>query len=88
MEWNTSKRVFEKRVALALLAMALTTLTSWTGCAGPRVIRSDEVVSSVKAGQSFVAPMDGWFMSDALYLRYRKAVADRIQEMESGQAKE
>jgi hypothetical protein len=48
------------------------------------VIRSDEVVSPVKAGESFVAPMDGWFLSDALYLRYRKAVADRIQELQSG----
>jgi hypothetical protein len=68
--------------ALALLATALTTSTSLTGCSGPRVIRSDEVVSPVKAGETFTAPMDGWFMSDALYLRYRKAVADRIQELE------
>jgi hypothetical protein len=45
------------------------------------VIRSDEIVSPVKAGETFSAPMDGWFMSDALYLRYREAVADRIQEL-------
>ena len=51
-----------------------------TGCRSPRIIRSDEVVSPVKAGQPFVAPADGWYLSDALYLRYRKAVADRIQE--------
>ncbi len=57
-----------------------------TGCRSARVIRSDEVVSPVKAGQGFVAPMDGWFMSDALYLRYRKAVADRIQELEGNGA--
>jgi len=48
------------------------------------VIRSDEIVSPIKAGETFTAPMDGWFMSDALYLRYRKAVADRIQELETG----
>ena len=70
--------------ALALLATALTISTSLTGCAGPKVIRSDEVVSPVRVGQSFVAPMDGWFLSDALYLRYRKAVADRIQEGQGG----
>ena len=64
--------------------MAWLILMSSTGCAGPRVIRSDEVVTPVRAGASFVAPMDGWFMSDALYLRYRKAVADRIQELQAG----
>jgi hypothetical protein len=52
------------------------------GCRSARVIRSDEVVSPVRAGESFIAPMDGWFLSDALYLRYRKAVADRIQELQ------
>lgn len=60
------------------------TWTSLTGCAGPRVIRSDEIVTPLRAGQAFTAPMDGWFLSDALYLRYRKAVADRIQELEPG----
>ena len=59
-------------------------LAASVGCRSPRVIRSDEVVSPVKAGETFVAPMDGWFLSDALYLRYRKAVADRIQELEAG----
>ena len=70
------KRVLQM-CAVAGLALVL-------GCRSARVIRSDEVVSPVKAGQQFVAPMDGWFMSDALYLRYRKAVADRILELESG----
>jgi hypothetical protein len=69
--------------ALMLLATVLTISTSLTACSGPKVIRSDEVVSPIKAGQTFTAPMDGWFMSDALYLRYRKAVADRIQELQS-----
>ena len=66
-----------------LLLMAWLILMSWTGCAGPRVIRSDEVVTPVRAGAAFTAPMDGWFLSDALYLRYRKAVADRIQELQA-----
>ena len=81
---NKLKAMWRGGMVVVLPAMVLMTWTTWTGCAGPRVIRSDEVVSPVKAEQSFVAPMDGWFMSDALYLRYRKAVADRILELESG----
>jgi len=72
------------KTGLALLAMGSLILMSWTGCAGPRVIRSDEVVTPIRAGTAFTAPMDGWFLSDALYLRYRKAVADRIQELQAG----
>ena len=34
-----------------------------------------------RAGEAFARPMGGWFLGDALYLRYRKAVADRIQEL-------
>ena len=70
------------RTGLALLCMAWLISMSLTGCAGPRVIRSDEVVTPIRAGAVFTAPMDGWFLSDALYLRYRKAVADRIQELQ------
>jgi len=69
------------RVAWYMGALAGVVLL-W-GCRSARVIRSDEVVSPVAAGQQFVAPMDGWFLSDVLYLRYRKAVADRIQEMQT-----
>ena len=75
------------KTGLALLAMGSLILMSWTGCAGPRVIRSDEVVTPIRAGAAFIAPMDGWFLSDALYLRYRKAVADRIQELQAGGGK-
>ena len=69
--------------AILQASMGSLILMSWTGCAGPRVIRSDEVVTPIRAGAAFTAPMDGWFLSDALYLRYRKAVADRIQELRS-----
>ncbi len=60
--------------------MALPTWLSWSGCKGPTVLSSDETLARLKAGQTFTATNDGWFMSDALYLRYRKAVADRILE--------
>ena len=80
---NKPNLMWRATTALVLLATAWTTSTSLTGCKGPKVIRSDELVSPVKAGESFTAPMDGWFLSDALYLRYRKAVADRIQELQT-----
>jgi len=41
------------------------------------------MVTRVKEGQQITAPMNGWFMSDALYLRYREAVADRILEIQN-----
>lgn len=55
---------------------------SLTGCAARKlhVIESNHIVIPVQKGGLYVAPMDGWFMSDALYLRYRNAVADKIQE--------
>ena len=66
-----------------VVVCAMAGILLMAGCRSARVIRSDEVVSPVKSGQSFTAPMDGWFMSDALYLRYRKAVADRILELQA-----
>jgi hypothetical protein len=44
------------------------------------VVPADQSVSRLKAGAAFTPPFDGWFMSDALYQRYRRAVADRILE--------
>jgi hypothetical protein len=35
----------------------------------------------MEAGGAYTAPVDGWFMSDALYQRTRRAVADRILEL-------
>ena len=54
---------------------------SLSACKSPRVLRSDETLTRLPAGRSFTAPVDGWFLSDALYLRYRKAVADKILEL-------
>jgi hypothetical protein len=81
----TARRKPTSRAAtgLLLLSMASMTLTSWTGCKGPRVIESHNTVTPLQQGQAFTPPYDGWFMSDSLYLRYRKAVADKIQEEQS-----
>jgi len=37
-------------------------------------------VVRLKAGTAYTPPRDGWYMTDSLYLRYRRAVADKIAE--------
>lgn len=56
---------------------------SWSGCHAPKVITAEQVVMRVEARRPFTAPCDGWFLSDALYQRTRRAVADRILELET-----
>lgn len=50
------------------------------------VISADQVETFVKAGQPFTPKVDGVFLPDARYQRYRRAVADQIME-QSGQSK-
>lgn len=73
-------RTLRAGMACRLVSMALLISTSLSACRGPRVISADQALTRLPAGQTFLAPCDGWFMSDALYWRYRKAVADRILE--------
>jgi len=64
-----------------LLLTALLTSMLWTGCAHRIVIvQSDDAVVRLKAGTAYTPPRDGWYMTDSLYLRYRRAVADKIAE--------
>ena len=57
---------------------------SWSGCSGPRILAVDQAALRVNARQPFTAPCDGWFLSDALYQRARRAVADRVLELQEG----
>ena len=41
------------------------------------------MVTPLKAGQIYTAPMDGVFMSQTLYQRTREAVADKILELKT-----
>jgi|GEM_PF-1433529 len=66
-------------------AVSLTIWTALTGCKSPKVIAADQLAIRVEAGRPFAAPCDGWFLSDALYQRTRRAVADRILELQAGQ---
>jgi len=64
-----------------LLLTALLTSMLWSGCAHRVVIvPSDDAVVRLKAGNAYTPATDGWYMTDSLYLRYRRAVADKIAE--------
>ena len=54
---------------------------SWIGCSGPKIITADQQETRVEAGKAFTPPADGWFLNDARYQRYRRAVADRVLEI-------
>jgi len=61
--------------------MVLLTSMLWTGCAHRIVIvPSDDAVVRLKAGTAYTPAADGWYMTDSLYMRYRRAVADKIAE--------
>ena len=68
----------------SLLLMALLTSMLWSGCAHRIVIvPSDDTVVRLKSGTAYTPAADGWYMTDSLYLRYRRAVADKIAESTS-----
>jgi len=64
-----------------LMLGLLLSLTSLSGCKTVQVIPADQVAIRVEAGRAFQPPCSGWFLSDALYQRTRRAVADRILEL-------
>ncbi len=69
--------------AKSLTLLCLMSWMSWSGCSAPRIISADKVVMPLKAGQQFTAPLDGVFLSEALYQRTRQAVADRVLELKT-----
>jgi len=60
---------------------------SLSACKGPQiqVISSDQTETFVRSNQVFTVPVDGVFMPEARYQRYRRAVADKIQEAQGKQ---
>ena len=78
---NSSTTTFSYDIRLMLLFTLVVTLMSWSGCKGIVVIPADQVETAVSRGVPFVPQENGWYMTDARYLRYRKAVADKIQEL-------
>ena len=68
----------------------LTLLTIWmssSGCSTVKVISADQAETFVAAGKPFTPAADGVFMCQARYQRYRRAVADKILELEPPPAK-
>ncbi|EEF62082.1 hypothetical protein [Pedosphaera parvula] len=76
----------QKGMACRLAFMALLISMSSSGCRTPvKVISADQTLLRVNQGTTLTAPVDGWFMTDALYQRYRRAVADKILETQQTQ---
>lgn len=53
---------------------------SWSGCSTLKVISADAQETFVPGGQPFTPPVDGMYMTQTRYQRYRRAVADKILE--------
>lgn len=71
-------------IRLLQLCTLLTISTYLIGCKTTvRVISADQQETFLKAGQTLTAPVDGVFMPDARYQRYRRVVADKIQAAET-----
>lgn len=76
-----STKTFWAATQSAQLLTLLILSMIWSGCSGPRIIAADQLETRVEAGKAFTPPADGWFMNDARYQRYRRAVADRVLEI-------
>lgn len=77
----TSPRPRPASLRKFLLTALLTSMLS-SGCARKQIVivASDDAVVRLQAGTAYMPPRDGWYMADSLYLRYRRAVADKIAE--------
>lgn len=64
--------------------MLLLILISLTGCKTVQVISADQTETFVAGGKPYTPSVDGVFMPLARYQRYRRAVADKIQGLQSG----
>jgi hypothetical protein len=81
-------RIQLRKLSAITWLVILMSLSAGSGCTGPRpprvvVISSDQTIERVRAGEAFTPSVDGWFMSDALYQRTRRAIADRILELQT-----
>lgn len=68
--------------ATRLLPIAVSMMI-WTGCARYKVISADRTVHPLRAGEAWVAPVDGWFVPDARWLEIREAIANKVEELEN-----
>ena len=73
---------FLARIPLVLPLVLLLAWMSSSGCFAPKVVvvSADQAETLVASNQTFTATSEGVFMPMGRYLRYQRAVADRIQE--------
>jgi hypothetical protein len=83
---NKSTTTSPRRIQTLLLCTATAIWMSSTACNALRpklvVISADQTETFLKSNQVFHANIDGVFMPLAKYQRYRRAVADRIEELQ------
>ena len=80
---NTNAKPWPAKLSSATtLLLIAASMMIWTSCARYKVIGADRTIHSLRAGEAWVAPVDGWFVPDARWLEIRQAIADKIEELE------
>lgn len=69
------------------MGVACLGLVVLAGCSHVLVIPADRVLTRVPQGESFQAPVNGWFMSDAEYQRTERAIEDALQAIRTPKTK-
>lgn len=80
---NTARNWRGKSSGTTKLALIAAWMMISTGCAHYKVISADRTVHPLRAGESWKAPVDGWFVPDARWLEIRQAIAGKIEELEN-----
>lgn len=64
-----------------LMSVTVCFVSATVSCASStvKVISADQSLLRLKSGETLKAPVDGWFMPDALYQRWRQMLADKLQ---------
>ena len=80
---NIAKNSLGKSSGAKQLLLMAAWMTTWTGCTHYKVISADRTVHPLRVGETWKAPVDGWFVPDARWLEIRQAIADKIEELET-----
>jgi hypothetical protein len=80
---NTAKHWPGKLSNATKLSLIAAWMMTSTGCAHYKVISADRTIQPLRAGETWQAPVDGWFVADARWLEIRQAIADKIEELEN-----
>lgn len=81
--WSTAKPLPVKSLSAMRLLPIVAWMMIWTGCARYKVISADRAIHPLRAGDAWVAPVDGWFVPDARWVEIRQAITDKMEELEN-----